>query len=185
MAEKKCTKCGEIKPLNAFNKKASHSTGLNPWCRQCASEGLKAWIQNNADRKKQMDREYAERTREQKRQYDRDRYHLVANKAVARSRAWYAANKERVAARDRANRPARLARDAKRRANKVQATPFWFEAELIERLYAEAQQRNFEVDHVVPLVSKKVCGLHCWHNLQLMAFKDNAEKGNRHWPHMW
>jgi hypothetical protein len=40
------------------------------------------------------------------------------------------------------------------------------------------------VDHIVPLVSKFVCGLHCEANLQLLPGPENQRKGNRVWPDM-
>lgn len=41
-----------------------------------------------------------------------------------------------------------------------------------------------EVDHIVPIKSDIVCGLHCIDNFQLMTREDNARKGNRFWPDM-
>lgn len=40
------------------------------------------------------------------------------------------------------------------------------------------------VDHIVPIVSKIVCGLHCEANLQILSGVDNARKKNLVWPDM-
>lgn len=41
-----------------------------------------------------------------------------------------------------------------------------------------------EVDHIVPILSGVVCGLH-WHgNMRVVTKAENASKGNRHWPDM-
>ena len=36
MANKKCTKCGDPKPLNQFNKAATNRYGVSSWCKLCA-----------------------------------------------------------------------------------------------------------------------------------------------------
>ena len=40
------------------------------------------------------------------------------------------------------------------------------------------------VAHVVPLQSKKVCGLHCEQNLAVIPKLDNCRKKNSYWPDM-
>lgn len=73
-----------------------------------------------------------------------------------------------------------------RKANQRVATVSWHESEkdLINRVYGKALELGFEVDHIVPITSKKVCGLHTWANLQLLSPELNASKRNRHWPDM-
>lgn len=74
---------------------------------------------------------------------------------------------------------------AKRRAQKMCATPLWCETDEIRNVYAEARQKTldsgtpYHVDHVVPLVSDKVCGLHCLANLDVIPAQENQEKGNK------
>jgi hypothetical protein len=43
---------------------------------------------------------------------------------------------------------------------------------------------NHDVDHIVPLTSKFVCGLHCEANLQYLPSRVNQSKKNRYWPDM-
>lgn len=77
-----------------------------------------------------------------------------------------------------------------RRARKLQATPKWVEAEReqIEAIYREAARLQQEtgivhnVDHIIPLQSELVCGLHCLANLQILTQTENIKKSNKFDP---
>lgn len=94
-------------------------------------------------------------------------------------REWYKNNTEKV-----------NAAVASRRASKVRATPKWADPDAILEFYREAVFLSeitgelYTVDHIVPLVSKIVCGLHTAANLQVLSKSENSKKGNRHWPDM-
>jgi hypothetical protein len=72
------------------------------------------------------------------------------------------------------------------RAKKVkrQAMPPWAEKETISFVYKKAREYGWSVDHIVPLQSKLVCGLHVWNNLQVMEKSLNQSKSNLYWPDM-
>src|SRR5271165_3970669 len=89
---------------------------------------------------------------------------------------------------DKEHKPQRAAREACRRATKLNATPSWLTEEhkkQIELLYIERDRLRSEkgimyhVDHIVPLISDMVCGLHVPWNLQVLSAVDNIKKGNR------
>lgn len=90
----------------------------------------------------------------------------------------------------RQNKVTELAKSALRRAKKMQATPVWADGNAILAFYAEANRRSIEtgivhhVDHIVPLTSKTVCGLHCEFNLQVLPGVENLRKHNRKWTDM-
>lgn len=82
------------------------------------------------------------------------------------------------------------AKGAFRRALRVQATPAWVDLVAIKEIYkaagaiSEISGVPHHVDHIVPLNSKVVCGLHVPWNLQVIVGAENLSKGNKIWPDM-
>jgi hypothetical protein len=82
-----------------------------------------------------------------------------------------------------------MAHVRKYQATKMQAMPKWVSFSDTVKFYEEAKRLTelgipSEVDHIVPLTSKIVCGLHCPANLQVLSVKENRSKRNRYWPDM-
>lgn len=73
------------------------------------------------------------------------------------------------------------ARNAYRRAKKLQATPSWANIEKIKTIYKNCP-KGYHVDHIYPLISEWVCGLHVEQNLQYLSAEENMQKGNRQSP---
>lgn len=79
------------------------------------------------------------------------------------------------------------AASAKRRATLLRAVPKWFvfERQEVKLLYKQASilrrttGLDYQVDHIVPLQSDIVCGLHTLANLQLLLRKENISKKNK------
>jgi hypothetical protein len=78
--------------------------------------------------------------------------------------------------------------NALRRASKKNATPRWLSMDqrwMIEQAFDIAQKRSeatkvkWHVDHIVPLMSNVVCGLHVPWNLQVIEAKENLKKYNK------
>jgi hypothetical protein len=97
---------------------------------------------------------------------------LARIKATERTRAWAQANKAK------ANLHA-----ANYRAAKLRATPTWANFGAIAKIYADCPE-GMHVDHIVPLVSDLVCGLHWEGNLQYLTELENLKKSNCWWPDM-
>lgn len=153
-----------------------------------------AWERNNAPKI----------AAQRKRRYDAEPERFRANvaawsrknperaKEIGRSSYWK--NRERALAglrRYKAENPEVLKLlELKRMLAKQQAHPAWANSFFIGEAYRLAKLREkvcggkWHVDHVVPLQSKLVCGLHVEHNLQVIPDRVNMRKSNRHWPDM-
>lgn len=124
--------------------------------------------------------------------------------AKAAARRYYEKNKEFVKA--RASARTKEAKQAYRKAHKLknpelykaltsvrkrrhrEATPPWITAEQklqMRHLYLQAQKltkmtgERYVVDHIVPLISECVCGLHVPWNLRVITQEENLYKSNK------
>jgi len=103
---------------------------------------------------------------------------------------WRQANAEELRVKSKAAQPAKYAKSRHRyladsyarRAGRKIATPSWAREDLIAVVYKKAKELRMHVDHVVPLRSKLVSGLHVWWNLQLLHPEENNRKSNKWWP---
>ena len=122
----------------------------------------------------------------------------------AAGRRYYERNKEAVKARAAA-RPASEVRQYKdlhkqknpeyyksltsvRKRRHRNATPAWITKEqklAMRQLYLQAQQmtqitgERYVVDHIIPLISDEVCGLHVPWNLRVITQEENLKKSNK------
>lgn len=120
---------------------------------------------------------------------ERMKFHYENNKELryADSIEWRKNNPEKWSEYQRRykdnNRHLINAKESRRRAAKNNATPKWADIETI-KLFYECCPAGCEVDHIVPLKSDIVCGLHVETNLQWLPASENRRKGNRFWPDM-
>lgn len=181
----------------------------NGSCAECLlkrrREYMKRWAAENPELKKQRAAEWYDKKRdeviervranyykdlEKSRQRARDYAATHAKEAVLRVQNWKKNNPEKAKLNDINRDPVALhAAKAKYRAAKRQACPSWVDKahmariHVIYRLRREISEQTgitHEVDHIVPLQGKTVCGLHVWWNLRVIP----KEQNNRR-PRIW
>jgi hypothetical protein len=78
------------------------------------------------------------------------------------------------------NNPAKVAEITRKyQVAKFSHIPPWYNANEVSQIYAEAKRLGLEVDHIVPLQGKNVCGLHVQNNLQCISLWENRSKSNK------
>lgn len=204
---KVCTKCGLEKPFSEFNKMAGGKDGLRPWCRQCSRAWARQYRQSAGEMLRATDRHrWATRrstanekarlrrldNKDVTRRKTREKYLKNRDGILIYQKEYALANKEKIAARFRLYSKRRgafiNARLAAQKKRVRQATVAFSDMKKIRQVYESAAYFSkvtgveHTVDHVVPITSKLVCGLHVHWNLELMSKSNNSRKGNRHWP---
>lgn len=176
---KRCPVCGETKAVSCFSVSVRGS--LVSACKPCVVKRVADWRIRNPDKHAELRKRHnavkvARRNRPRavglpKKEADRRYYERV------KGTPGYAAKA--------------AARIAKRRAIKKNAKVPWANEFFLQEAYLLAKLRTtvtgfpWEVDHIVPLQSGHVCGLHVEHNVQVIPASANKSKGNRTWPGMW
>lgn len=157
----------------------------------CKIRGAARYAANKEKRKAQAAAWYQ---KNKARRREKARAWQLANKDKfkALKRGWINEHTERfrqLRAAYRANNPEVSAADsAARRARLLDATPAWANKFFMREAYRLAGLRTlllgypWHVDHIVPLKSKFVCGLHVENNLRVIPGVENMSKGNRQWP---
>lgn len=177
--------------------------------RRKAAEKTKAWQLANPDRDKAMHKAYAIKNKERIARYKAEWQSKNKDRLREKMSLYYESNKEEIKNRsslwainnsDRVkhnqseyrikNSIKRCEQSAKRRSAIPSSTPTWANEFFLREAYSLARLRTktlgfkWHVDHIVPLNSKIVCGLHVEYNLQVIPGAENLSKGNRHWPNM-
>lgn len=170
---KQCSACNEAKPPSSFGRDKSRRDGLNVYCRLCANSKSVAYSKANPERIRAI------KAKSQAANIDRYVEWRVQN--GAKLREYWVKYGKRYRTERRAETCAKARRQQAARRN---AVPLWFDKELEQAVYREAERRRLagedvEVDHIVPIISPFVCGLH-WHgNLRIVSTAINRAKSNR------
>lgn len=201
---KRCIRCLEERPLSDFwnhcnKKRSAPKDGKLSHCKFCGAIDRKKWFANNKEYAAMKRREWNAAHPEAVKRINMGKKSNPKYIEFARknSEKYRKSNREKTnAAVERwrlANLEKRASYTATRRAEKLAATPSWANKFFIEEIYDLAKRRSelktggheqWHVDHIVPLKSDLVCGLHVENNLQVIPLAMNILKSNRHWPDM-
>lgn len=175
--EAKLRQCAEYREANKENVKAS----------------LADWYQRNKDHVLERSKKYRSSDRVKAMERERQKLRYESNRAAIQlqRKEYYAANKEAQEKRRqylgehyRNNKPAYYARRMKRIAAEKQAIPKWASLAAIVEIYETAIAKTeetgtpHEVDHIIPLQGRLVCGLHVEYNLRVVPRHENRSKSN-------
>lgn len=201
---KKCNRCGEIKPVEKFNKNKTTRDGYQGCCRTCTAKYHQEYRQrhpdrvkaaqerwNKSDKARESYRKYDAAHREQRREYNRRRQ-IVNRKAISAYRLnklhtdpqYYFKQRVRQCVRDSVGR--RGLKKSKK-TEEIVGLPFdKFKEYLLktwERNYGKAWAGEpYHIDHIIPLVTAKteedILRLCHYSNLQMLTPHDNLTKSD-------
>lgn len=163
------------------------------------SQANKEWRLKNREVLREKKRKYNLENRDYIRQKCKDYYTQNIKAEKERHSRYYNSNKEKLRCirqeQYRLNKEYYKNNARRREIIKLNAIPSWSvdnelndlvikEVYVLAKLRSELTGIKHHVDHIVPLRSKLVCGLHIWNNLQVIPAVENLKKGNRVWPDM-
>jgi hypothetical protein len=182
MNGKICYKCNEEKLTSEFYKDACKKDGLKGRCKPCSTTYNKSHRLENLASYRTKNKEYYEKNKEV---------------VLARGNAYFIKNKEAIHEQRKGyskiyrslNKDKYSIRNRIRRGVKKQVTVKWgilwlnklrmAETYLIAETLSIVTGIPHEVDHIVPLISKVVCGVHHSNNLRVIPAKENMAKSNK------
>ena len=157
---KECSKCNVEKAYEDFCVSKRNKSGIKAHCKECESNIKKEYYLKNKQHIRDRNDQWKKDNKEQH------------NKNF---RKWRKNNLTVMAAHCALNR-------AKRNNRLVE----WANKAYIADLYRNAKEASvifnidYEVDHIIPLLGKKVSGLHVESNLQIIPKHLNRTKGNKY-----
>jgi len=175
---KQCTRCNSIKEYKDFNKRSLAPDRLTNYCKSCISElKVKSWqkVKPNPTARPKTSKNCKNCN--------------CSFFDISRTQTAIVCSKSCKASLYGKRHPAKVnARNAKRYAKKILASPPWLTKEhfkQIEEFYILAQKLEQEtgikhhVDHIMPLQGELLSGLHVPWNLQILTATENIKKSNK------
>lgn len=209
----RCRSCCNVdNAMWAANNPDKVKQMVGGWCsknKARMAEVAKKWRDENAERKASTDRAWYAANKDRHLLLNKEWQAKNPEKVKAKAARFRERNRDLINAnfsRKRKETPERVkeirrayrdrhpeitgVENAIRRAIKRNARVEWADKNAIRQIYRLAKAKETEtgvphhVDHIVPLKSKLVCGLHVEANLQVLTAFENISKHNKTWPDM-
>ena len=189
--KKQCKCCEGIKPTSEFHRDRSRTDGYHPYCKPCKKSKCSPITVAAAAIINERAKQHYRRNKKEILKTYQQKYLDNKETIIKQTLEYYYKNREDILAHRAQYRKTpegkakMLCYSSKRRSFHLNATPPWFDAKETLKIYERAKilesQDNVprHVDHIVPLINNKVCGLHCHQNLQILTKDENLSKGNK------
>lgn len=180
---KACKQCGEIgKPTRQKYSKSNNKYYLLSICKECENYNSREYQKSHLEKYRDYNkRSYLNKVGILSRQSPLNSDPEITKEKKRISVAnWQKTNPDRIKQirlRQKQNGNDK-AKSARRRSRKKQACPPWVDHEKLKLIY-QSCPAGYHVDHIIPLTSDLVCGLHVPENLQYLLAIENIKKGNK------
>ncbi len=166
---KTCTRCNIVQALHFFSKDKSKKDGFWSHCKACDK------IYKHSKKGRLANKKYSASEKGKKKisSYRKSEARKLVEKRYLNTEK----GKAKV-----------LAKNNRRRAARIRATPPWLSKDhliLMEMDYQRSVYLSnvvgipFDVDHIYPLQGENSCGLHVPWNLRVIPADENGSKGNK------
>lgn len=166
LSVKACLHCKTFKRHSAFYKSKGARDGHHTYCIDCDKLRSAQYRDANRNKERARTRRYCSENRQRE---------------IDKVKRWRKLNPHKESA-----------KKALREASRINACPSWCKTkkyrEEFSAIYQQAKwiekvtDEKHEVDHIIPLRSDFVCGLHVPWNLMVLSAKDNSSKSAYWWP---
>jgi hypothetical protein len=180
-----CRKCLVEKPIADYQFHRV-SGKYYQTCRRCRQLQNYEWYKSNRDKKNESDRKWRKANPEKLWAKRHPEEHRI--RTAKAGKEWAERNPNYQHEHYLKNKTRYVAARARRRAAQANATPKWLTAidkAKIQEMYDVSVARETQigvkhhVDHMIPIMGKKVCGMHVPWNLQVITATENLSKGWR------